>query len=188
MWRRWPMSSSLLNTLRADYRAHHGRQGLFGPFITLVRSPGFLTIAIHRLASRLEGGGPISRQAGRMLWRYNCGRSGCYISLSCNLGEGIELPHPIGIVIGDGVIVGSGATIYQNVTLGTRAKGTSSYPTLGDNVVVYPGAVVVGPIRVDDGAVIAANAFVAIDVGVRGIAAGVPAKLVGDTLKGSSDV
>ena len=72
-------------------------------------------------------------------------------------------PHPVGIVIGSEVRIGENVTIYQNVTIGRSDKSSDfpeDYPSIGDSVVIYPGAVVVGNIRVGNNAVIGANTFV----------------------------
>lgn len=42
----------------------------------------------------------------------------CDISASANIHESVRFPHPIGIVIGNGVSIGPNCSIYQNVTLG----------------------------------------------------------------------
>jgi serine O-acetyltransferase len=83
------------------------------------------------------------------------------VARNATLGAGLNLPHPLGIVIGEGVRVGRNVTVYQNVTLGA-ARG--AYPMIGDDVLIYPGAVVVGGIQIGNGAVIGANCFVAADV------------------------
>lgn len=70
----------------------------------------------------------------------------------------VEFPHPTGIVIGRNVRIGSGARIFQNVTLGSSRKG--EYPTLQKNVTVFSGAVIAGKLIVGDGAVIGANVVV----------------------------
>lgn len=85
------------------------------------------------------------------------------------IGPGLTLPHPTGIVIGAGTSLGSRATVFHNVTLGRSDGG---YPTIGDDVVIFPGAVLVGRLSVGDGARIGVNAFVTHDVPAGGVVAG----------------
>ena len=90
-----------------------------------------------------------------------------------SIGPGLYLPHPLGIVIGRYARVGAGVTIYQHVTLGVKTRHDEDYPTLEDGVVVYPGSVIVGPVRIGERAVIGANSFVSRDVDAGAVVRGV---------------
>jgi serine O-acetyltransferase len=108
-------------------------------------------------------------------------RYGCYINLRAEIGAGLKLPHPTGIVIGEGVVIGEGCTLYQHVTLGGRRRGDwagGKYPRLGDGVVVFCGAAVLGALSVGDRATIGANAVVLESIPADGVAVGAPARLV----------
>lgn len=80
----------------------------------------------------------------------------------------VKFPHPVGIIIGDAVRIGRNVQIYQNVTIGLEeskaAAGEAHYPTIGDDVVIYAGAVIAGGIVVGDRSVIGANAVITRDV------------------------
>lgn len=103
---------------------------------------------------------------------------GCFVQFDAEIGPGLRLPHPTGIVIGQGVRIGANCTIYQQVTLGGARLGdwkAGRYPTLGNNVVLFAGAKLLGEIEVGDGAVVGANAVVTKDVPPRHVAKGIPA-------------
>jgi serine acetyltransferase len=84
----------------------------------------------------------------------------------------VMFPHPVGIVIGDGAVIGRNVRIYQNVTLGLTQNGVGGYPTIEDDVSIYAGAVVIGGITVGAGSVIGANAIVSRDVPAGSVVVG----------------
>ncbi|MGI2216186.1 serine O-acetyltransferase [Shewanella baltica] len=107
----------------------------------------------------------------------------CYLSGKAIVGQNIKFPHPVGIVIGDGVSISDDVTIYQNVTLGAARVGEGVkglYPKVGKDVVIFAGAKVIGNITIGDGAVIGANSVVTKDIPANVSAVGIPAKVVGD--------
>ena len=102
--------------------------------------------------------------------------TGAEIHLTTRIGGGLLLPHPNGIVIHPGTVIGPNCLIFQQVTLGTRA-GRKGTPVLGGHVDVGAGARILGPVTIGDHAVIGANAVVTCDVPAGAVAAGVPARV-----------
>lgn len=84
----------------------------------------------------------------------------CCVSPQCNVHASVNFPHPVGIVIGDGVTVEGNCTIYQNVTLGRKHSHSASYPYLGSSTTVYSGAVVVGRSFLGPNSIVGANSVV----------------------------
>ena len=112
--------------------------------------------------------------------------TGIEIDPHAHLGPGLMIPHGGNIVIGP-VRIGWHCNISQGVTLGQGLLGTGApeddAPVLGDRVWVGPGAVVAGPVRIGPDAAVSANSLVLRDVPPRGVALGVPARVV--SYKGS---
>lgn len=109
----------------------------------------------------------------------------CYLSQKSIVGRNIKLPHPVGIVIGDGVTIADNVIIYQNVTLGAARVGEGVkglYPKIGKNVVIFAGAKVIGGITIGDGSVIGANSVVTKDIPSNVSVAGIPARVIRDIL------
>lgn len=108
--------------------------------------------------------------------------SGCYISPKAEIGGGFRLPHPVGIVIGDHVVIGNRVTVYQNVTLGSHGRRGQrrDYPIIEDGVVLYANSVVVGGVCVGRGSIVGANSVVTKDVPEYCVVAGAPAKPTGN--------
>ncbi len=106
----------------------------------------------------------------------------CNIGPDCVIGKGLSLPHPVSIVLGEGVNIGERCTIYQNVTLGAKKKGNGKlteekeqYPQIGDDCVFYAGAVAIGGIHIANGTQVGANAVLVTDTQESSVYAGVPA-------------
>lgn len=98
--------------------------------------------------------------------------SGADIQLNSNIGGGLAIPHPFGIVIHPKAKIGVNCHLQQGVTIGHRGSGV---PTIGNDVYIGAGACILGPITVGDGAMIGANAVVLDDVPSEAVAVGVPA-------------
>lgn len=114
----------------------------------------------------------------KVLFRYIELKFCVSISEKAVIGESLNLPHPNSIVIGSNVKLGKNVTIYQNVTLGGARQGEGKYPSVGDNTIIYSGAVIIGDVHIGDNVVIGANSVVIDSVPNGFIAAGVPAKLI----------
>ncbi|PXA94655.1 hypothetical protein DMC47_20425 [Nostoc sp. 3335mG] len=130
------------------------------------------------------------RRLAKWLTRRLQRQYGCYIQPDSHIGPGLQLPHPQGIVIGSGVSIGANATIYHQVTLGGARAGdwkAGRYPRLGDGVVLFAGAKLIGAINIGDGALVGANAVVLADVPAGYRAVGIPARLILPTSKKSEE-
>lgn len=92
-----------------------------------------------------------------------------------------RFPHPMAIVIGEGVRLGEGVTIYQGVTLGGARKGdwqAGNYPVVESGVTIFAGAVIIGPVTIGRNSTIGANAVVNADVPEGCTAVGIPARVI----------
>lgn len=102
----------------------------------------------------------------------------CDLSYKAIIGKSISFPHPLSIVIGDGVIIGNQVKIWQGVTIGSHGKKDENlkYPTIESKVRIYSGATIIGNINIGMGATVGANSVVNKDVPEYKIAKGIPAK------------
>lgn len=91
----------------------------------------------------------------------------------------VRLPHPYGIVVNPNCKIGKNVTLYQGVTLGgKRTGGRAGVPTIGEDVVIYPNAIVVGHVNIGAGATIAPGSVVVKDVPPGAVVAGNPARVI----------
>lgn len=86
------------------------------------------------------------------------------------------LPHFLnGIIISYYATIGANCTIMQHVTI---AEDHEKSATIGDNVLIGAGAVILGAVTIGDNVKIGANAVVTKDVPSNCTVVGVPAKIV----------
>ena len=102
--------------------------------------------------------------------------TGAEIALNCDIGGGLMIPHPNGIVIHPGVKIGVNCLIFQQVTIGIR-RGPG-LPVIEGHVDIGAGAKILGGLRIGAHAVIGANAVVTGDVPSGAVATGIPAKVM----------
>lgn len=101
----------------------------------------------------------------------------CDIPYSTQIGKNVEFKHDgLGIVINSNAIIGDGCKIYQHVTIGGR-NGMPP-PVIGKNVMIGANALVLGNIKIGDGAIIGAGSVCLIDVPENATAVGNPAKII----------
>lgn len=96
--------------------------------------------------------------------------------------ENLVFPHPMNILIGNEVKIGKNCRIYHDVTLG---QNKSIFPIIHDNVIIYPGAKIIGKVVVGANSIVGANAVVTKDIPENSIVGGVPAKIIG--IRGTED-
>jgi serine O-acetyltransferase len=98
--------------------------------------------------------------------------TGADIPLNCQIGGGLLIPHPNGIVIHPEAKIGVNCLIFQQVTIGTR-DGAGA-PRVGGHVDIGAGAKVLGDIEIGPHARIGANAVIVKNVEGGGTAVGWP--------------
>ena len=106
-------------------------------------------------------------------------KRGCQVSFKADIGAGVKFLHPIGVVIGDDVVIGNNVSIWQQVTLGSHGRPGEAlnYPVVQDNVKIFAGAKLFGSITIGSNAIIGANAVVNKNVPANTTAVGIPATI-----------
>lgn len=141
--------------------------------------PRCIPITLYRLSHWSLSYGLPGRIAAKFLTWLNFFLFGIEIDSRCTIGPGCYLPHPNGTVIGAHSI-GSGALIYQQVTLGARTPRVDQggRPKIGNNVILGAGAKVLGEIIVGDDSIVGPNSVVLESLPARVTALGVPAVII----------
>lgn len=99
--------------------------------------------------------------------------TGADIPLNCQLGGGLILRHPTGVVIHPQAVIGVNCAIFQQVTIMKETK-------IGNGVLIGAGAKILNNVTIGDYAKIGANAVVVANCNVpaKATAVGVPAKII----------
>lgn len=114
--------------------------------------PAFEAISIFRIAHVLyEYKVPI---LARMMTEYAHRNTGIDIHPGATVGPYFFIDHGTGVVIGETTTIGEHVKLYQGVTLGAKSfktnpdgslvKGIKRHPDIGNDVVIYAGATILG--------------------------------------------
>lgn len=96
-----------------------------------------------------------------------------YVPKKTQIDIGMDIGHPYGIIINENSRVGRNLRITHQVTIG---QSTSGVPIIGDNVLIGPGAKIIGGIHIASNTRIGANAVVTNDIQEEnGLYIGIPA-------------
>ena len=134
--------------------------------------PGMRAITNYRIAHALELlDVPL---IPRMITELAHSETGIDIHPGADIGHSFAIDHGTGVVIGATAILGHNVTLYQGVTLGAKnfpqeedgslVKGIARHPILGDNVVVYANATILGRITIGHDSTIGGNLWITRDV------------------------
>ena len=134
----------------------------------IITYPAFKAIAIYRIAHQLyKMGVPM---IPRVMTEYSHRITGIDIHPGATIGRYFFIDHGTGVVIGETTTIGDHVKLYQHVTLGARSfdlaedgtpvKGVKRHPDIGDRVVIYAGATILGgDTRIGDDCVIGGNVW-----------------------------
>ncbi|MBR4798272.1 MAG: serine acetyltransferase [Oscillospiraceae bacterium] len=130
--------------------------------------PAFTAIGAYRVAHELY-----VHQVPlipRIMTEYAHRVTGIDIHPGATIGKRFFIDHGTGVVIGETTTIGEHVKLYQHVTLGAKSfevaedgslvKGIKRHPDIGDNVVVYAGATILGgDTRIGNNCVIGGNVW-----------------------------
>lgn len=163
----------MLSDIRGDFTAN-GRQWT---------KPGFHAMIVHRFASWIR---ELPRPLRLLLipfygvgfvWIRNV--YGIELPYRTKVGRRFCIGHQSGIVIHPFAEIGDDCTIRQNVTLGAANEVRwMDAPTLGNRVEVGAGAVIVGKVKIGDGAKIGPNAVVMSNIPAGAMVVSPPCRVV----------
>lgn len=141
--------------------------------------PGLHALWMHRIAHGLWQ--KKFRFLARFISHINRFFTQIEIHPGAKIGKRFFIDHGAGVVIGETAEIGDNVLMYQGVVLGgTSLEKKKRHPTIGNDVVIGAGAILLGPISIGDGAKIGAGSVVIHDVPPEKTVVGVPARVAGE--------
>lgn len=134
--------------------------------------PTIRVLTNHRIAHELlQLGLPL---IPRIISEMAHSETGIDIHPGAQIGEYFTIDHGTGVVIGETCVIGNNVKIYQGVTLGAKSfpldengnpiKGIARHPIVGNNVIIYAQATILGRVTIGDDSVIGGNVWVTYDL------------------------
>lgn len=160
----------MFDRIRQDYQTyrsarHRGFWALvfyrYGRWVAAMR-PGPIRWALNGVYSTLSIIAPVI--------------TGVSLDRSTEIGSALHIIHPGMVLIHPRARIGHRVGVMHGITIGTSPTHPGM-PTIGDDVFIGCGAVILGPVTIGDGARIAPNSLVITDVAPGATAIGVPAKV-----------
>ncbi len=128
--------------------------------------PGLDAIFIHRIAHELY----LLKipYLPRIMSEYAHSKTGIDIHPGATIGNHFFIDHGTGVVIGETTLIGNHVRLYQGVTLGAlslnkgrKLRGKKRHPTIGNNVIIYANASILGgQTIIEDDVTIGANCLI----------------------------
>ena len=94
----------------------------------------------------------------------------CEIYPQAKIGEGLYIPHCVGIVVGSTTQIGKNCTIYPNVVFGAKYSPNTENPKgrrharCGDNCVFGANSSIIGAITIGNNVTVGAGAVITKDI------------------------
>ncbi len=156
-------------------------------FEVITSYPGLHAIWCHRFAHFLWKKG--CKTFARIISHISRFFTQIEIHPGAKIGRRFFIDHGGGVVIGETTEIGDDVLLYQGVVLGgTTHEKKKRHPTIGNNVVIGAGAIILGPIKIGDGAKIGAGSVVIKDVPSNSTVVGIPGRVVKEKKKRKIDL
>jgi serine O-acetyltransferase len=156
-------------------------------FEVLTSYPGLHALFLHRIAHSLWEKG--EKSIARFISHIGRAITGIEIHPGATIGRRFFIDHGMGVVIGETTEIGNDVLLYQGVVLGgTSLEKKKRHPTIGNDVVIGAGAVVLGAIKIGDNSRIGAGSVVIKSVPSQATVVGVPGRIVGEAKRDHIDL
>jgi serine O-acetyltransferase len=178
----------MFEKIKMDIGRYYPGEGDFKKFVKFFFNPRSQPVIIYRMShfffvKRLKF-------LAKLFSILNFVIFGTEIAMGAEIEGGFYMPHSLGTIISVKT-VGKNFSCYHKVGIGSSMEAggedlEKNRPVFGDNVQVFTGATVIGPIKIGNNVTIGANAVVISDVPDNCLAVGVPARIIPKKKRGDT--
>jgi serine O-acetyltransferase len=156
--------------IKKDLKKIGAKEDWWGLHAAMQKKEPFRNLFFYRTAQHM----PILTKLSKLTYRpYN----ECAIYAD-RIGGGMTVYHGNSTIV-FAKEIGENFSVYQQVTIGRgKTINGNDIPVIGDNVNVYAGAIIVGGVRIGNGASIGAGAVVVKDVPDNAVVVGAPVRII----------
>lgn len=128
--------------------------------ILILFNPGFQFVSLLRFQGAISRTPILGKIFRRIIWFVTTTIFRSDVDPAAKIGPGLYCPHPFGIVIGGGAVIGEDVSIREGVTLGRPSQASPRDPIIGNRVAIGPRAAVLGGVTIGDDCVVEAGSIV----------------------------
>jgi len=142
----------IIETFNLDYLRYYSSKL---DFDNIKYFPGLLATLFYRISRRLF-------LAGKEKDALEFSSLGFFLTsielyYSSEIGKSFKINHGAGTVVGSRTYIGESVTLHHNITIGEKNQGRAK---IMSNVIIYPGAIVVGDVTIGESSIVGANVFI----------------------------
>lgn len=105
-------------------------------------------------------------------------KTGIQIPYQTKIGEGFRIVHFGAIVVNPDAVMGKNFNISEGCLIGNSQGRKRGVPTIGNNVCMNANSIIIGGVTIGDNVVIAPGAFINFDVPDNAVVVGNPGKVI----------
>ena len=173
----------MINDIKADAFRISGKTSLGEVLVLALKCRTYRAVFTLRLCQHSATHGRLIRLAARLLHHWTQAKAGIDLPSALQVGPGLCIEHGWGLVVSSGAQIGSNVTLYNGVLIGRKDTITTigraaAFPIIESDVWIGAHAIIVGGVRIGQGAVVGPGSVVTKDVPAHCVVVGNPARIL----------
>lgn len=175
-------SRECLRLIQSDLKRLTGRDDWRGMILKLLFNASFKITFWFRLGTYLQQKkNPFFKILYIIVFlihKHNMYKTGIQLLFGTDVKEGLSFSHFSCTVINQHAKIGRNFTMFNGCTVGSTFGRNSGVPIIGDNVLMCSGSKIIGRVTIGNNVVVGAGAIVVKDIPDNAVVVGIPAKII----------